>query len=64
MRVTNAIPNDSNEFPVVNESGINNPSRKPMKARQLNPRGSTLNQNRNSDVVNNQGQQWSQNVPT
>ena len=47
----------SNEFPVVNKSGINNPTRKPMKARQLTPRGHTSNQNRNSDVGNKQGQQ-------
>ena len=57
MRVTTAILNDYNEFPVVNKSGINNPTRKPMKARQLTPRGHTSNQNRNSDVGNKQGQQ-------
>ena len=32
MRVRNAILNDYNEFPVVNKSGINNPTRKPMQA--------------------------------
>ena len=56
MRVTNAFPSDLNEFPVDNQSGIDKPIRKPMKALQLNPRDSTLNQNRNSDVGNNQGQ--------
>ena len=56
MRNTNAFPSDLNEFPVDNQSGINKPIRKPMKAWQLNPRGSTLNQNWNSDVGNNQGQ--------
>ena len=56
MRVTNAFPSDLNEFPVDNQSGIDKPIRKPMKAWQLNPRGSTLNQNWNSDVGNNQGQ--------
>ena len=35
-----------------------------MKAWQLNSRDSTLNQNRNSDVGNNQGQRRLQNVPT
>ena len=55
MRVTNAIPSDLNEFPVDNQSGINKPIRKPMKAWQLNLRDSTLNQNRNSDLGNNQG---------
>lgn len=35
-----------------------------MKAGQLNPRGSILNQNRNSDIDNNQGQRWFQCVPT
>ena len=49
MRVTNAFPSD-------NQSGIDKPIRKPMKACQLNPRDSTLNQNRNSDVGNDQGQ--------
>ena len=56
MRVTSAFPSDLNEFPVDNQSEINKPIRKPMKAWQLNPRDSTLNQNRNSDVGNNQGQ--------
>ena len=64
MTVTNAFPSDLNEFPVDNQSGINKPIRKPMKAWQLNPQGSTLNQNRNSDVGNNQGQRRFQNVPT
>ena len=64
MRVTNAFPSDLNEFPVDNQSGINKPIRKPMKAWQLNPRDSTLNQNMNSDVGNNQGQRRFQNVPT
>ena len=64
MRVTNAIPNDYNEFPIINKSEINNPTRKLMQSWQLNPRGYTSNQNRNSDVGNNEGQQWSQNVPT
>ena len=64
MRVTNAFPSDLNEFPVDNQSGINKPIRKPMKAWQLNQRGSALNQNRNSDVDNNQGQRRFQNVPT
>ena len=64
MRVTNAFPSDLNEFPVDNQSGIDKPVRKPMKAWQLNPRGSTLNQNRNSDVGNNHGQRRFQNVPT
>ena len=48
MSVTNAFPNDLNEFYVDNQSGINKPIRK--------PRGFTLNQNRNSGVGNNQGQ--------
>ena len=48
MSVTNAFPNDLNEFSVDNQSGINKPIRK--------PRGFTLNQNRNSGVGNNQGQ--------
>ena len=56
MSVTNAFPNDLNEFSVDNQSGINKPIRK--------PRGFTLNQNRNSGVGNNQGQGWFQNVPT
>ena len=30
MRVTKAFPNDLNEFPVDNQSGINKPIRKPM----------------------------------
>ena len=64
MRVTNAFPSDLNEFSVDNQSGINKPIRKPMKAWQLNQRGSTLNQNRNSDVGNNQGQRRFQNVPS
>ena len=64
MRNTNAFPSDLNEFPVDNQSGIDKPVRKPMKAWQLNPRGSTLNQNRNSDVGNNHGQRRFQNVPT
>ena len=64
MRVTNAFPSDLNEFPVDNQSGINKPIRKPMKAWQLNPRDSTLHQNRNSDVGKNQGQLRFQNVPT
>jgi len=34
-----------------------------MKAWQLNPRDSTLNQNRNCDVGNNQGQRRFQNLP-
>ena len=38
-------------------------SKKPMKAWQLIPPGSTLNQNRNSDVGNNHGQRLSLNVP-
>ena len=29
MRVTNAFPNDLNEFPVDNQSGINKPIGKP-----------------------------------
>ena len=46
-------------------SGVNKPIRKPMKAWQLNPWGSTSNQNRNSDVGDNQGQRWwSQNLPS
>ena len=56
MRVTSAFPNDLNEFPVDNQSEVNKPIRKPMKAWQLNPRDSILNQNRNSDVGNNHGQ--------
>ena len=59
-RITNAFPNDLKEFPV----GINKPIRKLMKVSQLNPGGSTLNQNKNSDVGNNQGQRWFRNVPT
>ena len=47
MRVTNAFPNDLNAFPVDNQSGIN---KHPMKEWQLNPRGSTLKQNRKSNV--------------
>ena len=56
MRVSNAFLSDLNEFPVDNQSGIDKPIRKPMKACQLNPQDSTLNQNRNSDVGNDQGQ--------
>ena len=56
MRVTNAFPSDLNKFPVDNQSGMDKPIRKPMKACQLNLRDSTLNQNRNSDVGNDQGQ--------
>ena len=52
------------EFPVDSQSGINKPITKPMTAWQLNPRGSTLNQNSNSDVGTNQSQRWFQNVPT
>ena len=55
-RVTNAFPSDVNKFPVDNQSGMDKPIRKPMKACQLNLRDSTLNQNRNSDVGNDQGQ--------
>ena len=55
-RVTNAFPSDLNKFPVDNQSGMDKPIRKPMKACQLNLRDSTLNQNRNSDVGNDQGQ--------
>ena len=55
MSVTNAFPNDLNEFSVDNQSGINKPIRKPL--------GFTLNQNRNSGVGNNQGQGSFQNVP-
>ena len=56
MRVTNAFLSDLNKFPVDNQSGMDKPIRKPMKACQLNLRDSTLNQNRNSDVGNDQGQ--------
>ena len=56
MRVTNAFLSDLNKFPVDNQSGMDKPIRKPMKACQLNLRDSTLNQNRNSDVSNDQGQ--------
>ena len=56
MRVTNAFPSDLNKFPVDNQSGMDKPIRKPMKPCQLNLRDSTLNQNRNSDVGNDQGQ--------
>ena len=55
-RVTNAFPSDLNKFPVENQSGMDKPIRKPMKACQLNLRDSTLNQNRNSDVGNDQDQ--------
>ena len=55
-RVTNAFPSDLNKFPVDNQSGMDKPIRKPMTACQLNLRDSTLNQNRNSDVGNDQGQ--------
>ena len=55
-RVTNAFPSDLNKFPVDNQSGMDKPIRKPMKAFQLNLRDSNLNQNRNSDVGNDQGQ--------
>ena len=64
MRATTAFRNDLNDFPDDNLSGINKPIRKPMQAWQLNPRGSTFNQNRSSDVGNSQGQRWFQNVPT
>ena len=71
MRITNLLPNDLNEFVVDNQSGINKPIRlitsskgKQLKAWQLNTRDSTLNQNRNSDLGNNEGQRWSQTVPT
>ena len=56
MRVTNAFLSDLNKFPVDNQSGMDKPIRKPMKACQLNLRDSNLNQNRNSDVGNDQGQ--------
>ena len=56
MRVTNAFLSDLNKFPVDNQSGMDKPIRKPIKACQLNLRDSTLNQNRNSDVGNDQGQ--------
>ena len=56
MRVTNAFLSDLNKFPVDNQSRMDKPIRKPMKACQLNLRDSTLNQNRNSDVGNDQGQ--------
>ena len=56
MRVTNAFLSDLNKFPADNQSGMDKPIRKPMKACQLNLRDSTLNQNRNSDVGNDQGQ--------
>ena len=56
MRVTNFFPSHLNKFPVENQSGMDKPIRKPMKACQLNLRDSTLNQNRNSDVGNDQGQ--------
>ena len=61
MRITNAFPN----FHVDNQSGINKPRKVNNVKCKLNPRGSILNQNGNSDVGNyNQGQRSSQNVPT
>ena len=61
----------NDEFPVDHQNGINKPSIRLimlLKCKKTNkthgPRGSTLNQNRNSDVGNNQGHLKSLNMPT
>ena len=59
MRVTSALPNDVNcEFPVDHQSGWRQ-THKVKQAKNLKTKPiliSTLDQNRNSDEGNNQGQ--------
>ena len=62
-KIRNALFNDCNEFPTDQQSGWKQPykvkyvkNKKINKNLTTNPRGSTLNQNRNPHVGKNQGQ--------